>query len=183
MKNLIYLAALCLIMFSCKHNKCDCPIGVIGESGAAYLDINRDTSEVSCKIYQNVNAYLKDNLKDYLSYQPISFAEFYPVKSDTANNIANYLTDHHYFDDSVKVKTPKLDSLWKLYSTFKPIGYTIKHKYRAKNGFGAYGLSVEEFRMDTLFNILYVKQSSYLNDDFNSIKSRYEELKANGEIK
>jgi hypothetical protein len=176
-----FLAFLCLL-YSCK-NKCDCPVTVLGKSGASFLNVSKDTSEVNCKIYQSVNHYLKENLKDYSSYQPISFAEFYPVYPDTANAISKYLTAHGYFEDSIKVKSPHLDSLWNIYSKYKPIGYTIKHKYRAKNGFGAYGLSVEEFTMDTLFNISTVKESTYMNDDLQKIRNEYETLKDSGEIK
>lgn len=174
------MAMLCF--FSCTRNKCDCPVQVIPANNVSTLPFGTDTSKIDCTIYANINKYLKESLKDYSSYQPISFSEFEWVKPDSANKIATYLADHRYYDDTIK-KTKQLDSLWNVYSKFKPIGYTIKHKYRAKNGLGIYDMAVEEFRLDTLFNVLYVKPTTYQQDDYNSIMGRVQKMKDNGELK
>lgn len=173
---ILVVAAILVSPINPFRKKCDCPIPVFSNQLTA-LDYNKDTAEIRCKIYTNINKYLKESLKDYSSYQPISFAEFEWIKPEKANKISVYLSDHGFYDDSVKVKEKGLDSLWAVYNKLKPIGYTIKHKYRAKNGFGAYGLSVEEFRLDTLFNVMYSKESSYMEDRFKSLQSRYDNLK------
>lgn len=151
------LIILVLVLAACNQKKCKCPIPVL-TSGYLLLELKQDTSTIACEIYKNIDAYLKDNLKDYSSYQPMHFADFSLTMPDSAKKIGEYLANHGYYDDSVKAKSPKLDSLSKIYSKYKPVGYSIKYEYRAKNGFGAYGVDAEEFMMDTSFKIINVKE-------------------------
>ncbi|WP_184550067.1 hypothetical protein [Mucilaginibacter sp. FT3.2] len=124
--------------------------------------MNKDTSGMDCAIYNSVNTYLKETLRDYSSYQPVSFAEFSEVRSKEADKIAVYLSDKGYNDG--KNRNPKNDSLANEWRKMKPVGFTIKHKFRAKNGFGVYGLETDEFSLDTLFKVMSADKSDYMAD-------------------
>jgi hypothetical protein len=164
-------------LLSCSpQNKYQTPVKVFsGIEVSATIGAEKDTSEVAYKIYSNINRYLREHLKDFDSYQPVSFAEFGWVKPKQANKIAEYLASKNYWDNP-KSTNPKLDSLANIYWSIKQIGYTIKHKYRAKNGYGAYNISTEEFRLDTNFNVLYSKESVYLDDRTKDLEERYDTL-------
>jgi hypothetical protein len=171
-------AVTCL--FSCKQiiktNSCTVPVQVTESHDKSNLSIllHKDTSGMDCEIYSSVNTYLKENLKDYSSYQPVSFAEFEVVKPKKADQISEYLSSVGYYDG--KNRTKHNDSLFNEWTKFRPDGYIIKHKYRSKNGYGAYGLETDEFDLDTNFKVKYATQSQYREDKLQDFNRRMKEL-------
>jgi len=122
-----------------------------------------------------IKEYIKENLRDPSSYDPISFSELDSVFSTyitteegrklddfrKMNDSRAFQLDFDIFEsnedkiminkDSIKIYKKIAEDAEKLFneneSKYKGelVGWSVNHKYRAKNGFGALDLEEEHF--------------------------------------
>ena len=116
------------------------------------------------KAEKMVKKYLKENLDDFKSYDPISFSDLQPIylKDVIEDDISRYTDEAEKFSvfsdsgdaqlQSIYTKTRhKIDSLNEVLHTVDASiidGWKIEHSYRATNKLGATEKHTEVFEFD-----------------------------------
>lgn len=124
MKKILKISIICLILFSCKTTP---------EDKAKFL----------------IREYIDNNANDPDSYEPLSYESldtqftFYAKDKSYIDLESQYENEQITFDEWVKRK----DSIENNFKE-KPIGFMMRHKFRANNGFGAKILSSKVFRFN-----------------------------------
>jgi len=129
------------------------------------------------KVETSVKNFLKENLNDPSSYEPISFdslenrmgadgdweieLEIASLELELELELSKLESNIAYDALTISLKN-QLDSLKEIKENleYKVIGYCVGHKYRAKNGFGALISEHSFFNLDTNFKVISTKSQA-----------------------
>ena len=177
MKQFFFYLGLSCVIISCQNINdkgtttqvpdCKPPIEVLDRFHRnAYFP---DDPSIDCIILENVKTHLSGVLKDYSSYEPVSFAEFIGSRPAKADSLWVVLQESGFPSDSVKMAKSilNLDSLYEVFRGYEYVGYSVKHKLRAKNSYGALEIETYKFNLDKKLEVISMEDSQYIEDYFN----------------